>query len=58
MKRKLALCAAVLCLTMALSPSAFAAESVVISQSSGAPGDLLPHLRVPERGWHRDPQVL
>ncbi len=31
MKRKLALCAAVLCLTMALSPSAFAAESVVIS---------------------------
>ena len=37
MKRKLALCAAVLCLTMALSPSAFAAESVVISQSSAPP---------------------
>ena len=37
MKRKLALCAAVLCLTMALSPSAFAAESVVISQTSAPP---------------------
>lgn len=37
MKRKLALCAAVLCLTMALSPSAFAAESVVISQSPAPP---------------------
>ena len=37
MKRKLALCAAVLCLTMALSPSAFAAESVVISQLSAPP---------------------
>ena len=37
MKRKLALCAAVLCLTMALSPSDFAAESVVISQSSAPP---------------------
>ena len=37
MKRKLTLCAAVLCLTMALSPSAFAAESVVISQSSAPP---------------------
>lgn len=37
MKRKLALCAAVLCLTMVLSPSAFAAESVVISQSSAPP---------------------
>ena len=57
MKRKLALCAAVLCLTMALSPSAFAAESVVISQSS-APRRSATHLRVPERGWHRDPQVL
>ena len=40
MKRKLALCAAVLCLTMALSPSAFAAESVVISQSSAPPEDV------------------
>ena len=37
MKRKLALCAAVLCLTMALAPSALAAESVVISQASAAP---------------------
>ena len=37
MKRKLALCAAALCLTMALAPSALAAESVVISQPSAAP---------------------
>ena len=37
MKRKLALCAAVLCLTMALAPSAFAAESVTVSQSSPPP---------------------
>ena len=36
MRRKLALCAAVLCLTMALAPSALAAESVVISQPSAA----------------------
>ena len=37
MKRKFALCAAALCLTMALAPSALAAESVVISQASAAP---------------------
>ena len=37
MRRKLALCAAVLCLTMALAPSAFAAEPVVITQTPAAP---------------------
>ena len=37
MKRKLTLFVMALCLTMALSPSAFAAESAVIAQASTAP---------------------
>ena len=37
MKRKLALCAAVLCLTMALAPSALAAESVVVTPVPDTP---------------------
>ena len=37
MKRKLALCAAVLCLTMALAPSALAAESVVVTPVPNTP---------------------
>ena len=37
MKRKLALCAAALCLTMALASSALAAESVVVTPVPDTP---------------------